>query len=151
MNNVTVTDLKKIISNKKKILIISHYNPDGDAIGSSFGLANYCESIGIEAHVYNRDQVPIYLNFLATKNFHNSVKTIPDHIDLYMLLDFNDLERSGDEMMAYLQKILNHKKPAIIIDHHENNKIKSANLFIDSKASSTGCLLYTSPSPRDRG
>ena len=142
MNNVTVTDLKKIISNKKKILIISHYNPDGDAIGSSFGLANYCESIGIEAHVYNRDQVPIYLNFLATKNFHNSVKTIPDHIDLYMLLDFNDLERSGDEMMAYLQKILNHKKPAIIIDHHENNKIKSANLFIDPKASSTGILIY---------
>ena len=142
MNNVTISDLKKIISNKKKILIISHYNPDGDAIGSSFGLANYFESIGIEAHVYNRDEVPVYLNFLVTKNFHNSVKTIPDNIDLYVLLDFNDLERSGAEMMVYLQKILNNKKPALVIDHHENNKIKLANLFIDSKASSTGILIY---------
>ena len=142
MNNVTISDLKKIISNKKKILIISHYNPDGDAIGSSFGLANYFESIGIEAHVYNRDEVPVYLNFLVTKNFHNSVKTIPDNIDLYVLLDFNDLERSGAEMMGYLQKILNNKKSALVIDHHENNKIKLANLFIDSKASSTGILIY---------
>ena len=142
MNNVTISDLKKIISNKKKILIISHYNPDGDAIGSSFGLANYFESIGIEAHVYNRDEVPVYLNFLVTKNFHNSVKTIPDNIDLYVLLDFNDLERSGAEMMGYLQKILNNKKPALVIDHHENNKIKLANLFIDSQASSTGILIY---------
>jgi phosphoesterase RecJ-like protein len=142
MNNVTISDLKKIISNRKKILIISHYNPDGDAIGSSFGLANYFESIGIEAHVYNRDEVPVYLNFLVTKNFHNSVKTIPDNIDLYVLLDFNDLERSGAEMMVYLQKILNNKKPALVIDHHENNKIKLANLFIDSKASSTGILIY---------
>ena len=142
MNNVTISDLKKIISNKKKILIISHYNPDGDAIGSSFGLANYFESIGIEAHVYNRDEVPVYLNFLVTKNFHNSVKTIPDNIDLYVLLDFNDLERSGAEMMGYLQKILNNKKSALVIDHHENNKIKLANLFIDPKASSTGFLIY---------
>ena len=85
MNNVTISDLKKIISNKKKILIISHYNPDGDAIGSSFGLANYFESIGIEAHVYNRDEVPVYLNFLVTKNFHNSVKTIPDNIKILFL------------------------------------------------------------------
>ncbi len=70
MNNSSVEDLKYLVETKKKVLIVSHYSPDGDAIGSSFGLANFLESINVEAHVYNKDQVPNYLNFLSTKYFH---------------------------------------------------------------------------------
>mgnify|MGYP006426596195 FL=1 len=58
MNNASIEDLKSIISSKKKVLIVSHYNPDGDAIGSSFGLANYLELNNIESHVCNKHKVP---------------------------------------------------------------------------------------------
>lgn len=143
MNNITLQNLKNIISTKKKILIISHYNPDGDAIGSSFGLANYLNSNGIEAHVYNRDQTPEYLSFLSTKNFHNSMDDIPNDIDLYIILDFNDFERSGDDMMLHLLEVQSkNKNPIIVIDHHENSKINVESMLIDSKAASTGVILY---------
>ena len=34
-------ELKNLISNKHKIVITTHINPDGDAIGSSLALYNY--------------------------------------------------------------------------------------------------------------
>lgn len=143
MNNASIEDLKSIISSKKKVLIVSHYNPDGDAIGSSFGLANYLELNNIESHVYNKHKVPEYLSFLSTKNFHNSIETIPDDIDLYIVVDFNDFERSGDQMMDYLRnQIYKKNETLIVLDHHENNKIESGHLMIDTSASSTGILIY---------
>ncbi len=142
MVNSTYKDLKEIILSKKKALIISHYNPDGDAIGSSFGLANYLNLINIESHVYNMHKVPDYLDFIKTKNFHNSLKNIPIDIDLFLLVDFNDLERSGHEMMDYLNEKIKEEKSIIIIDHHENNKIDYGKHYIDTNASSTGVLIY---------
>mgnify|MGYP001233277054 FL=1 len=142
MNNSSFAELKSIIESKKKVLIVSHYNPDGDAIGSSFGLANFLNLLGIEAHVYNLDKVPNYLDFLKTLNFHNSIKTIPNDIDLFVIVDFNDLERSGSEMRNYLEGKIKEKKPFILIDHHENNKVNYGYSFIDTSASSTGVLIY---------
>lgn len=143
MNNSTIEELKLLILSKKKVLIISHYNPDGDAIGSSFGLANYLELNNIESHVYNKHKVPEYLSFLSIKNFHNSLETIPNDIDLYIALDFNDFERSGDQMMEYLKnKIYEKNETLIVLDHHENNKIESGHFMIDTSASSTGIIIY---------
>ncbi|NSW88850.1 bifunctional oligoribonuclease/PAP phosphatase NrnA [bacterium] len=142
MNNSSFAELKSIIESKKKVLVVSHYNPDGDAIGSSFAFANFLNLFGIEAHVYNLDKVPNYLDFLKTLNFHNSIKTIPNDIDLYVIVDFNDLERSGNEMMNYLERKIKEKKPLILIDHHENNKVNYGHRFIDTSASSTGVLIY---------
>jgi len=143
MNNSSVEDLKYLVETKKKVLIVSHYSPDGDAIGSSFGLANFLESINVEAHVYNKDQVPNYLNFLSTKNFHTSLKTIPKDIDLFFALDFNDFERAGDEMVSFVEKeVVNLGIPVVVIDHHQNNKIKYGSFLIDTEAASTGVLIY---------
>ena len=135
-------ELKLVIENKKKVLIVSHYNPDGDAIGSSFGLANFLNQVGIESHVYNLDKVPDYLDFLKTPNFHNSIKNLPKDLDLFILVDFNDLERSGNEMMNYLEDKINEKKVIILIDHHENNKINYGYSLVDTSAASTGILIY---------
>jgi bifunctional oligoribonuclease and PAP phosphatase NrnA len=41
-----IQDAKSLLSSPKKIVITSHRNPDGDAIGSSLGLYHYLIQLG---------------------------------------------------------------------------------------------------------
>ena len=36
-----LSEIENLISVKEKIVIVTHYNPDGDAIGSSLGLKHF--------------------------------------------------------------------------------------------------------------
>jgi phosphoesterase RecJ-like protein len=38
LNQEEIEKIKELLSVKKKIVITTHYNPDGDAMGSSLGL-----------------------------------------------------------------------------------------------------------------
>jgi phosphoesterase RecJ-like protein len=41
MKYLAFKDVKSLLNSPKKIVIIPHYNPDGDAIGSALGLYHY--------------------------------------------------------------------------------------------------------------
>ena len=41
MQSNEIEKIKILLSEKKKIIITTHYNPDGDAMGSSLGLYHY--------------------------------------------------------------------------------------------------------------
>ena len=119
-----LSELTKLIEKKKKVLIVSHYSPDGDALGSSFALYNFLKSINIDSYVYNQDPVPEYLSFLSINDFTNTIDLLPKDLDLVIVLDLNDLERAGKDMMAYIKnEFIQKDKDLIVIDHHENNKI----------------------------
>ena len=138
-----LSELTKLIEKKKKVLIVSHYSPDGDALGSSFALYNFLKSINIDSYVYNQDPVPEYLSFLSINDFTNTIDLLPKDLDLVIVLDLNDLERAGKDMMAYIKnEFIQKDKDLIVIDHHENNKIDYGNSFIDTNACSTGVILY---------
>ena len=42
---------KKIIEKSKSIYIVAHINPDGDAIGSTYGMYFALKSLGKDVHV----------------------------------------------------------------------------------------------------
>ena len=44
LNQEEIEKIKVLLSVKKKIVITTHYNPDGDAMGSSLGLYHYLKS-----------------------------------------------------------------------------------------------------------
>ena len=143
MQNSTLSDIKGIIETKNNILIVSHYSPDGDAIGSSLALSDFLDSIGKKSFIYNRDQIPNYLDFLDYKNFYNTTEAFPQDFDLLILLDLNAFERTGEDMESYINSnFVNDKKSIVVIDHHENPTINNANLHIDTDAASTGILVY---------
>lgn len=56
-----------LISDAKRVLISSHENPDGDAIGSMLGLGLALEQMGKEVVFYNKDGVPEILRFLPVR------------------------------------------------------------------------------------
>ena len=77
------------------------------------------------------------INYLIKTNL--SIENISDDIDLILLLDLNDFERTGEDMSIYLK---NTQTDIIVIDHHQNPKIKTNFSLIDSNSSSTGILIY---------
>jgi phosphoesterase RecJ-like protein len=44
-------EINTLLNPENKIVILTHYNPDGDAIGSSLGLKHYLKAKGIHAEV----------------------------------------------------------------------------------------------------
>ena len=139
MSSIELYRIKKRIEEAVNILVVSHHDPDGDALGSSLGLSLFLNSIGKKTTVYNRDKCPEYLNFIDSSDLVNSIENISDDFDLILLLDLNDFERTGEDMSIYLK---NTQTDIIVIDHHQNPKIKTNFSLIDANSSSTGILIY---------
>ena len=59
-------DIKDLLLDKSKILITTHVNPDGDAIGSSLGLYNFLIKLGHEVIVVVPNDYPDYLKWMKS-------------------------------------------------------------------------------------
>jgi len=129
----------------KRIVIIPHVNPDGDAIGASLGLNDVMLHAGFDSWVIVPNDYPVYLNWLGSEgiplifeqNMEKCRKLI-DQADALFFLDFNDSKRLGK-----LEEYLSVKSiPIILIDHHPDPQIKAEYLFSDTDVSSTAELVY---------
>jgi len=109
MMTKTLTELKKLIEKNKKFLIVSHINPEGDAIGSSVALALGLKKKGKSVYVLNKDPVPDILKFLPSSKLVN--QKIPSlKFDAMFIVDCATLERTGLKGLR--------AKTTVVIDHH---------------------------------
>ena len=96
----TVQTLSKWIGSANQIAILTHTNPDGDAIGSSLALALALNKLGKDARVVIPDGLPDFLRWLPgielspTFAYKKEKATaIIEGADLIFCLDFNDPKR----------------------------------------------------------
>ena len=68
-------EVLKKISDKQKILILTHINPDGDALGSSSGLKFLLEEAGKEAVVLLENKLPKSLEIFGDNFSYKETKT----------------------------------------------------------------------------
>ncbi len=129
----------------KKVVIIPHVNPDGDAIGASIGLNDIFINAGFDSCVIVPNDFPGYLNWLDNHHhplvYENNTKLCQNILaktDALFFLDFNDLKRLG-KIEEYLHFM---KKPIVLIDHHPDPKINAEYIFSDTDVSSTAELVY---------
>jgi phosphoesterase RecJ-like protein len=122
-------EIIKVLREKKRILIGSHINPDGDAIGSSLALGMALAKMGKEVVLYNRDGVPNSLPHSALV-----VTQIPDvAYDAAVLVDCASPERAG--LPFENAKI---SGPKIAIDHHMIDESAVDISCVDETAASAG-------------
>ncbi len=94
------SEFKKIISKTKNISILTHFSPDGDAIGSSLGLFHYLKNKNKNVKVIVPNSFPGFLEWMpASKqvlvfegNEEKTKKQISNS-DLLFILDFNNYSR----------------------------------------------------------
>lgn len=118
-----ISEIQKLLHPQNKIVIITHYNPDGDAIGSSLGLKHFLTQKGLDAEVIVPNDFPKFLKWMP-----DSKKIIiADYkrkqageaiynADVIFILDFNASHRSGNLVGPWIEKA---KAKKILIDHHQ--------------------------------
>ncbi len=146
MNKIQLSTLKNLINCRKKIVIITHNNPDGDAIGSSLALYNYLLNKGNNVNVVTPNKFPENLSWLkgAEEIMVYNMKTIRcnamiQNADLIFCLDFNALHRVDKVEVA----LRNAKAKKILIDHRLQPELGSFDFAISKiNISSTAELIY---------
>ncbi|MNP03586.1 Bifunctional oligoribonuclease and PAP phosphatase NrnA [compost metagenome] len=103
---------KKLIDNSKKIYIVGHTSPDGDAIGSSFAMCLALKKIGKDAKVLITDYSDTF-KFLPDFDTH-VMNVIEDEYDLLIAVDSSDKTR-----LDISEKDINKAKSILMIDHHK--------------------------------
>ena len=138
-------EIKDLLSSKSKILITTHVNPDGDAIGSSLALYNFLIKMGHDVKVVVPNDYPDFLKWMKSDdkiiNFSEKtdyVKKLLNKIDIIFCLDFNNLKRINE--LGDLIQLSNAKK--VLIDHHLNPDNFYDYKYHNVDASATAELVY---------
>lgn len=138
-------ELKNLLSAKQNVVITTHVNPDGDAIGSSVALLNFLIKMGHDVSVIVPNDYPDFLKWMKNDeliiNYSNSKNESQDKIknaSLIFCLDFNNLNRIN-ELGDYISES-NAKK--VLIDHHLDPSDFYDFKIHDVKASATAELVY---------
>ena len=145
MQKDSFSKFKTLLGKSTNIVIVTHYNPDGDAMGSSLALYNFLIKLDKKVSVITPNEYPDFLHWLPGHK-----KVIPFNLnqkkatnlvlksDLIFTLDFNNysrLEGLGDVLAKSSAK-------KILIDHHQQPDDYADLMFHDVLACSTCELIY---------
>ena len=131
------------IERANRILILTHINPDGDAIGSILGVWHALRALGKPALPLASSPPPGYTRWLPGAEqikVYEQGMSFPE-ADLVIMADTATLERVGriyDEHSAALANI-----PTVIVDHHVTNEGAGTVNLIRPDAASTCELLFS--------
>ena len=137
--------LRNLLAEPRKVVILTHRNPDGDAIGSSLALYHLLKKQGHDPVVVCPSEYPGFLEWMD--GVHQMViydadidlaKAEFESGDVFFCLDFNALDRI-DKVGEILAPIA---KPKVMIDHHLEPESFPDFLLSDTTASSTSELIY---------
>jgi len=148
VNNISKQQIEKaatLLNGSRNVLIITHYNPDGDAIGSSLGLYHFLKLIGKEPKVIVPNNYPQFLQWMpgnkeiiiAGEDKEQAEKIIQS-AEAIVFLDFNVLDRT----QGLEEEIINRDVPKLLIDHHPNPGNFADVIISNTKVSSTSELLF---------
>jgi Exopolyphosphatase-related proteins len=137
--------LDKIIRECRKAVVVAHFNPDGDAVGSIVGLYHYLKGRGIDVTAMLPSLYPDFLAFLNPsekgivifKDEQEKALEILAGADTIFCLDFNRMSRT--EFMA--DALTGSKAAKVLIDHHIAPETDNFDLVISTIETSSTCEL----------
>ena len=128
----------------QRVVLTTHINPDGDAIGSELSLARFLETRGAKVRILNQDPVPELLQFVLDS------KPPPElyqrgegdaalaQADLVILVDNSAPDRLG-RMEAPMAGVADR---VLCIDHHPTRDAPWAHNIVDVEAAATTAMIY---------
>lgn len=133
---MTTTELEMArarIAGARRVLVVTHVNPDGDAVGSLLGFGLAVRAMGKDVVMACADVVPEMFRFLPGVA---EITTRPEgDFDLVAVLDVAEARRVGPIGDAWT------RPPDLVVDHHITNPGFGELNFIDPQAASTAELL----------
>ena len=107
-----------LLSAAQRVVLVTHINPDGDAIGTLLGVGNWVRGLGKQVVCAVDGGVPSFLDFLPqAQSVLKQLDASAGHFDLCIMLDCADDQRAGkvgEYALAHTQALIN-------LDHHATN------------------------------
>ena len=66
--NISFKQLEQILNKKKRVILSTHVNPDGDGLGTELAFYHYLSSKGIDCRIINSSPTPPKFTFLDPDN-----------------------------------------------------------------------------------
>lgn len=137
---------QRLILNAERIVVTTHKNPDGDAIGSAMAMHHFLKSLGKNPITILPDAAPDFLHWVQDYNQCVIAEETPEkasaaiaEADLIFSLDYNHLLRVGEYVCGLLEKS---NAPFILIDHHQQPGEFPVVTYSDTKACSTCEMVF---------
>ena len=145
INEAQLSQLEQLITTADNILITCHKSPDGDAIGSCLGWAEYLRMRGKEVTIIVPDQFPDFLMWLPNTEkivrydkHQEKCDMLFKIADLVFCLDYNATSRVSDMEPA----LVSSPAPKVLIDHHLDPDVPAVLTISVPEASSTSELVF---------
>lgn len=149
MSEDRFAEVRNRILQAKNILLATHLKPDGDAIGSTLGTAEFLKSIGKSCTVILPDGIP-ELYSLQSYQYCDSLPADHQIFDLVILLDTAVPQRAGFDKNGGVPECLTDRLQ--LIDHHPDNPAYGKWNLLDHRAATAEmafelCESFQKPLP----
>lgn len=126
----------------RSVLLTTHVNPDGDALGSELGLMHMLRAMGREVVVRNTSPVPPNLRFLDAGGdlvVYDAARdaSLLDAVDLIVVLDVNACSR----LRTMQEAVCRRGDRTIIVDHHLDPEPFASGYWTDLGAAATAQMV----------
>lgn len=128
----------QVLAGAEHVVVASHVDPDGDAIGSTLGLAHALERLGVRTTLTlgSGDRCPATYAFLPGAE-RLAAPVVPEEPYVLAALDSPDLRRLGDAA-----SLAESAEAVVLIDHHPDAVAGNHTAVFDSSAAATGVLVW---------
>lgn len=129
-------EILKRINESDKIALVTHASPDGDAVGSTMGLALALRSLNKDVVILSKEPAPENLSYLQLYEEYGAVSVLEQDRELLIALDCGNKERLSMEREGF-ETIYR-----INIDHHVSNEMYGQLNHVDTLSASTSEIVY---------
>jgi phosphoesterase RecJ-like protein len=130
-DRLSAAETGALLRRADNILLLTHYYPDGDTLGSAFALCYALQRMGKAARVECSDDIPVKYAYLY-ENLRSCPRFDPAFI---CAVDVADVKLLGETLSVYADKI------DLCIDHHASNMVYASKLFLRADYAATAMLV----------
>ena len=134
--HVSLAEVARRLKGARRVLIISHTNPDGDTLGSAAALAGVARALGCEVVSTTPDKPAARLEFLLDESYREYVAGLEEGFDLICAVDV-----ASPEQLGSLSHLAEGRKIDFMLDHHAEGNPFAPN-YVDPTAAAASEIVY---------
>lgn len=127
---LTLADICEYLKSHDNYVVLTHVNPDGDTLGSAYGLKKGLKKLGKKAQVVCCDEIPHKYDYFIDDSEYDF---IPETV---VAVDVADIKLLGDLYERFEGRI------DLNIDHHVSNTHYAKHLYLDADAAAAAECVY---------
>lgn len=125
------SEAAEFLKSRDNFYILTHASPDGDTVGSGFGLCYMLRKMGKHANVYCSDEFPKRYDFMYEGYMHQRFNP-----DTFVAVDVADKKLLGVKLAQYGDYV------HLCIDHHISNTEYAERLLVEPSAAAACQVIY---------